>query len=297
MKKLISIKSKKNVLMEDRRDYYYSETDLSDIDIENYKSNEDWGTLTKYEINFLKMLRRVLSIDTIIKMNEKNVNTNNEIEIIDSKEFKYDYWFHKNKTDYKYKINWELISENFHKFPRKDITYYEDKLNWSVIDLNNNENSITDSKKFQYDDKKIKEFKNKELNRVLSKNIDLMSYHEIRNKKEKIDWNLVSKCGNLTLDFMIKFKTEINWEIVSEYQIIVEFLIRYKNKSYCHSPYKHIGDPKQKEIKDIIENYIDWNIISRTRKMNLEMVRKFQNELNFEIIRNHERVNDFFEVD
>jgi len=154
-------------------------------------------------------------------------------------------------------LNWEVIS------CRKDITElfvreYIERLDLMRII----ENSIPFSKNFLIDlimylDKSIEPYKRNILSSLIEK------------YKDYIDWDGLSKNGNLSFQFVETYIDSINWFYVSSYYPLnIVFFEKFKN-------------------------YIDWNSVSNREDLSIRFVNQFKEYLNWLVISSKIRtIND-----
>ena len=87
-----------------------------------------------------------------------------------------------------------------------------------------------------------------------------LSEEFIRNNKDKVDWDYISKYQKLSEDSIIEFEDYVVWYYISGYQKLSEDFIR--------------------EFKD----KVNWECISEYQKLNIEFIKEFKNYIYWELL-------------
>jgi len=105
----------------------------------------------------------------------------------------------------------------------------------------------------------------------------------IREFKDKVDWNNISATHKLSEKFIKEFKDKVDWDCISSYQKLSEKFIReLKGKVSwdCISSYQKLSEKFIREFQD----KVDWYNISETHKLSEKFIREFQDKVNWKII-------------
>ena len=102
----------------------------------------------------------------------------------------------------------------------------------------------------------------------------------IRENKNKVKWDVVSKYQKLSEDFIREFQDKVDWDSISTDQKLSEDFIReFKDKI----DWDYISSC-QKLSEDFIREFadrVDWYYISNYQKLSEELIREFKDELNW----------------
>ena len=108
------------------------------------------------------------------------------------------------------------------------------------------------SRKRKITQKDIREFKDKVYWNYISRS-QVLSEDFIREFKDQVDWNSISKYQVLSEDFIREFKDQVYWYYISQSQVLSEDFIReFKNKVYWNLPVwlYYSREEKEQYIRD-----------------------------------------------
>jgi len=127
-------------------------------------------------------------------------------------------------------------------------------------------------------------------------NITLEYYNEksfIREFKDSVNWEYISKYQNLSESFIREFKDSVYWERISENQKLSEDFIReFKDSVDWNwiSTSQKLSESFIREFKDFVE----WGCISRCQKISESFIREFKNSVNWACISKYQNLSESF---
>jgi len=115
----------------------------------------------------------------------------------------------------------------------------------------------------------------------------------IKEFKDKVIWEDISKYQKLSESFIREFQDKVSWEDISKYQKLSESFIReFKNriKWRCISYSQKLSESFIKEFKDKVE----WYYISSSQKLSESFIREFEDKVNWNRISSSQKLSESF---
>jgi len=128
----------------------------------------------------------------------------------------------------------------------------------------------------------------KEINQQLNTN-----YKTIKEFKDKVDWDCISKYQKLSEGFIKEFKDKVYWDYISEYQKLSEgFIKEFKDKVYwyCISTYQKLSEDFIREFKD----KVNWYCISKYQKLSEGFIKEFKDKVDWDWISKYQKLSEGF---
>jgi hypothetical protein len=115
----------------------------------------------------------------------------------------------------------------------------------------------------------------------------------IREFKDRVNWDHVSRYQKLSENFIREFKGEVSWFYISEYQKLSEnFIKEFKDRVYWDyiSMFQKLSEDFIRKFK----NRVEWDHISEYQNLSEDFIREFKDEVDWYYISRYQKLSKDF---
>lgn len=122
----------------------------------------------------------------------------------------------------------------------------------------------------------------------------------IKEHKENINWDLISKNSKLSESFIKEFEFYVNWDYIWQYQVLSEEFIErlipnnqlyntlYITYLYLYCLYNNIS------INSYVNPKINWQLISQYQVLSESFIKKYKNDVYWDLILQYQTISEKF---
>lgn len=124
-------------------------------------------------------------------------------------------------------------------------------------------------------------------------NSPFLTLSDIEPYLNKGSWDNISSRTDITTDFMLEYKKDLNWSILSPLIDLTSFDLSKKNPLFGYLNWDGISANKTLTHKDIASNLdlINWGVLSESSITDTEIITNYHDNLDFDKIKKNEKIS------